>query len=107
MVTEVQIVINDAVCTVHNTSPHPSSSPAFLTDGIAVVFWASGVREIVTALLRAILRQLFRHFWYILLHNGNRSHIFPFIIFMLREFIIIQVKLAKEPHMCLTIVTNL
>lgn len=49
------------LCTVHNTSPHPSSSPALLSDGIAVVFCASGVREIVTAFLRPILRQLLRH----------------------------------------------
>jgi len=49
------------LCTVRNTSAHPPSSSALLSDGIAVVFWALGVREVVAALLRALLRQLLRH----------------------------------------------
>lgn len=46
---------------VHGTSAHPASSSALLSDGPAIVFSALGVWEIVTAVLGAVLGELFRH----------------------------------------------
>lgn len=54
---------------VHGTSSHPPSSPALRRNGAAVVFCASGVRQIVTALIRAVLWQILHHLWDVLLHE--------------------------------------